>query len=202
MSDQSAFLKIYYDILSYLSVTVDTSSYVLAHIQNCPHSSTDVTILWPFSDPWVTFCGTGWVLGFDVRDPLAKMFIVCCTVKAQKSCTFWKTIVQIIHQICWVCMWNWTSWGTMQLGSCRSPGVFWCGGSAVSLLAKAQDWSIVCSHPGCTAYCVYVCTCLFLCNGVHPCLCTQLVCVYVDVCPPGCVCWCAQWGGSGCVCLN
>lgn len=63
----------------------------------------------------------------------------------------------------------------------------------MSLLAGVQDCKY-CPQPDrvYNVLCVYVCTCLFLCDGVQPCLCTQSVCVYVGVCPPGSVCRCAQ----------
>lgn len=45
-------------------------------------------ILWPVSDPPVTFCGMSWVLGFDSRDPVAEIFIVRWTVKAPQKFHF------------------------------------------------------------------------------------------------------------------
>lgn len=59
--------------------------------------------------------------------------------------------------------------------------------------SAAVFWCIVC---------VRVCarTCLFLCDGVQPCLFTRSL--RSHVCPPGSVCRRAQRAGSACVCLN
>lgn len=54
----------------------------------------------------------------------------------------------------------------------------------------------------CVCVCTGACTCVFLCDGVQPCLFTRSLSVYVGVRPPGSVCRCAQRGGSACVCLN
>lgn len=168
---------------------------------------TQVYTLWPVSDPWVTFCGLSLVSGFDSRDRVAEMFIVRLTVKAPQKLHFFITqcnqrpnpspnllstrvklslkgnyTIRNQQQSCCVLV---SRLGVELSGWVKDSEVLSTASQGVQHTARVR----VC-------VCVFVYACLFLTEFNHAC--APHRCVFMWVCARRC----AQWGGSGCVCLN